>query len=153
VVLISTDHSQSDDAPSIPNLRTRAEVAPGYRSGTVAGAMRARPTVHYFYQRKVQIGIEMMADQRKDFSPPLIAPKLPPTKRRGSAANRALGEQFTPPGCLNARFTQHTPMLDPAGAPGPTNLAGAPIRTRIADGGNRGGCYFSLPLSSHLAVY
>jgi hypothetical protein len=97
-----------------------------------------------------------MANERKDFSPPLLAPKLlptlrsrsavklMPTLRSGSAANRGPGEQFTPPGCLNARFTQHAPLLDLAGAPRATNLAGAPVRTHIAGGGPK-------PLSPHSA--
>jgi hypothetical protein len=70
--------------------------------------------------------------------------KLMPTLRSGSAANRGPGEQFTPPGCLNARFTQHAPLLDLAGAPRATNLAGAPVRTHIAGGGPK-------PLSPHSA--
>ena len=69
-------------------------MAPGYRGGMVVGAMRARPTVHYFYQRKVQIGIEMMADQKKGFSPPLLAPKFLPTRAVVPRRRRSTGEKF-----------------------------------------------------------
>jgi hypothetical protein len=55
--------------PSSSSPRTRAEAAQGHRGGTVIGVMYTRTTVHYFYRRKVLIGIEMMANQRKGFSP------------------------------------------------------------------------------------